>query len=478
MDKSRILVVDDNESLCKTLQHILRRHGFETTIAYSGNEALAKARMDQFDLAFLDIKLPDIDGTELLTHLAKLNPDMGLVIITGNATIDTAVKALEKQAVAYMTKPLDMDKLLDIVTSVVEKQRLIREKNQAEEALKQSETRIRTILDSLGSGVLIIDQETRQIMDANPAALELIGAPKDQVVGEVCHKHICIAEYCQCPILDLNQSVDVSERILLASGERQIPILKTVNPVNLGDRPVLIESFVDITERKHAQLERLQQQRETELYASLLKHDISNDLQIIIGNLECVQAISSDICEEAQEMLESSVVAADRMARLISVISRSGFNSQKEIVPLLEKTASEAEKAHVGLAIRIHANPETYDLSVEKAKLLPMVFENLFRNSAKYAGESTSIDVHVTCDEDNIIIKITDDGPGVSPQIREKLFQKGVTTNGTGYGLYLCKRIVDTMGGAIEYTEDENSSGASFKIMLPFSQNTTGCEKS
>ena len=139
----------------------------------------------------------------------------------------------------------------------------ITERKQAEQALQESQSRLQAIVDSVQTGIVIIDPETHRIVDVNPVALELIGAPRDQVVGAECHKFICPAERGRCPVSDLGQTVDNSERVLLTvSGERRA-IIKTVVPVVIGGRQHLLESFIDITERKRAEEE-----------LALLKHSI------------------------------------------------------------------------------------------------------------------------------------------------------------------------------------------------------------
>lgn len=125
----------------------------------------------------------------------------------------------------------------------------------AEEALRESEARLKSILDSVQAGILIIDAETHLIVDVNPAAAKMIGAAKELITGSVCHNFICPAEIKQCPITDLGQSVDNSERILLKATGESLPILKTAVPVILDGRKHLLESFIDITELKQAEEE-------------------------------------------------------------------------------------------------------------------------------------------------------------------------------------------------------------------------------
>jgi PAS domain S-box-containing protein len=123
----------------------------------------------------------------------------------------------------------------------------------AEEALRKSEERFRTILHSMQFGIVTIDAQTHRILDANKKALEMIGAGTDVIVGSVCHRFICPAESGRCPVTDLGQTVDSSERVLITLQGKKIPILKSVITTTLGGKKVLIESFIDITERKRAE---------------------------------------------------------------------------------------------------------------------------------------------------------------------------------------------------------------------------------
>jgi PAS domain S-box-containing protein len=123
-------------------------------------------------------------------------------------------------------------------------------RKRTEEALKESEERIRATFDAIQVGILLIDPATHIIVDANSLAAEAIGTSKERLIGQECHDHICPAERGKCPITDLKQKIDNLECVLLSAKRDRIPILKTVVPVNLGGREHLLESFLDITERK------------------------------------------------------------------------------------------------------------------------------------------------------------------------------------------------------------------------------------
>jgi PAS domain S-box-containing protein len=112
---------------------------------------------------------------------------------------------------------------------------------------------LQAIFEKIQTGVVIIDPETHTILDINPIAVSLIGREKEEIVGHICHQFICPAERGMCPITDLGQVIDNSERTLIVMDGTRIPILKTATCARLGKRDVLIESFVDIRDRKSAE---------------------------------------------------------------------------------------------------------------------------------------------------------------------------------------------------------------------------------
>ncbi len=119
--------------------------------------------------------------------------------------------------------------------------------------LHQMRDRLQALFEGVETGILVIDPATHRIVDANPVALSLVGAPQEKIVGAVCHRFVCPAETGRCPVTDLGQTVDNSERVLLTfSGEKRA-IIKTVRPVEMGGHQYLLESFLDITDRKRAE---------------------------------------------------------------------------------------------------------------------------------------------------------------------------------------------------------------------------------
>ncbi|MBJ6800371.1 PAS domain-containing sensor histidine kinase [Geomonas propionica] len=121
--------------------------------------------------------------------------------------------------------------------------------------LEESRKRLSAVFDTVQVGIVIIDAETHTIVDANPKAVELIGTAKEAVVGSVCHCFICPEQSGHCPITDQGQRIDNAERQLLRPSGDAITVVKTVARVRLYGRDHLIESFLDITDRKRAEEE-------------------------------------------------------------------------------------------------------------------------------------------------------------------------------------------------------------------------------
>ena len=121
-NKPRVLVVDDDENILETLRGVLEANGYVVDTALNGQEAIQKSKAKFFNLALLDIRLPDMEGTELLTKLKDATPRMRKVVITGYPTFQNAVDAVNKNADAYLIKPADAEKLLNVVRAQLEMQ--------------------------------------------------------------------------------------------------------------------------------------------------------------------------------------------------------------------------------------------------------------------------------------------------------------------------------------------------------------------
>src|SRR3972149_211373 len=116
MDKTaRILIVDDDENIRKVLAAILEDEGYSVESVDTAKKGIEKSETDFFNLALLDVRLPDMEGIELLAKLRETKPKMRKIIITGYPTLQNAVGAVNKGADAYVMKPFDVEKILQTI---------------------------------------------------------------------------------------------------------------------------------------------------------------------------------------------------------------------------------------------------------------------------------------------------------------------------------------------------------------------------
>lgn len=123
----RILIIDDEKAIRNTLREILQYEKFEVDEAGDGAEGLKKVESNSFDLVLCDIKMPKMDGLEVLAKLQELNPDLPVVMISGHGTIETAVDAIKSGAFDYIAKPPDLNRLLVTVRNALDRSSLISE---------------------------------------------------------------------------------------------------------------------------------------------------------------------------------------------------------------------------------------------------------------------------------------------------------------------------------------------------------------
>lgn len=113
--KKRILVVDDDKSILRAFTRILQKNGYEIDVAETGREALEKTETNCYALALIDIRLPDMDGTDLLAKMQKTTRDAVKIMITGFPSLENGVKALDEGADAYLVKPVKPEELLALI---------------------------------------------------------------------------------------------------------------------------------------------------------------------------------------------------------------------------------------------------------------------------------------------------------------------------------------------------------------------------
>lgn len=220
----------------------------------------------------------------------------------------------------------------------------------------------------------------------------------------------------------------------------------------------------DITQRIMADREAAHSHRDLELYASFLQHDIRNDLQVIMNHAEAALMLMNK--ENAVKgYIQTVEAASERMVHLLDVFGRPGAAEERDLITILERVKGQAERAHSNLKVIIQSDSPTVEL--QSARLIAIVFDNLLRNSAEFSEGDVVVVIEVSQEGGNAQIIISDNGPGIPEEIQPSLFEKGASTTGGGFGLYLSRRVVEGYEGSIELIE--NGEGTAYRILIPTS---------
>ncbi len=189
-EETNILVVDDERGIREGCRRILISEGYIVEVAENGEEGLKLVKSKSFDLILVDLMMPVMGGLEMMEEVRKFDPEIIMIVITGFATIETAVDAMKHGAYDYMPKPFAPDQVIAVVNRGLEKrrlslqaQRLMEERDQKLLEVAREESKIHTIVNSMADGILVTNKE-HQLVLWNPAALKMLNLNEKLEVGK------------------------------------------------------------------------------------------------------------------------------------------------------------------------------------------------------------------------------------------------------------------------------------------------------
>jgi two-component system, OmpR family, phosphate regulon sensor histidine kinase PhoR len=484
-----ILVVDDEQDIRDASERILVRTGFQVLKASHGDEALNILDKDGIDIVLLDLKMPGMDGLEVLKRIRKLSEIIQVIVITGYATVETAIEAMKQGAYDFIPKPFEPDQLRIVVNRAWEKicfiqeaQRLEQEKNRTLYDLDTEKSRIRTIIESLPSGVVVTDPKGHVVL-MNPTFRQLIGFDSSHKAGGPIDDYLPDEKICRM-ILEISQGkhVDFDDipNLEFSVGDKKY-LMARGQPV-LGERKECLGAVlnvVDITTMK------LLDQLKSEFVAKV-SHELRSPLSTIHEQLAIV--IRDLVDEDSIQDQHILTRAREKTKGLISLIGdlldlsriEEGIICQepqpvrleeilKNIIDFL-KTSTQKKNQSLALLLPEHALPE---LTADPIAL-ESIFGNLITNAINYTQDGGEINVMVDIVGINIRIRVKDNGFGIADKHLDKIFERFYRVKddktryitGTGLGLPIVKGLLDSMGGIID-VDSEFGKGSVFTVLLP-----------
>lgn len=527
MKKNKLLLVDDEKLILKTLGRGLREKGFAVTTAENKATAELKLKQRSYDIVVTDLVMEGLDGIELLKAAKKIDPDLSVIILTAYADISSAIDALREGADDYLLKPCNVDELFLRISRSLEKQSLKKETNkysaelertnkklkakitehkQAQKALVKSKERYRTLVENINLGISLIDTDYNILM-ANAAECKLHNKTVDELIGKKCFweferkKKVCKP----CPgtrAMATGLPLEVEKEAVLSDGILH-KVLIRVFPTFGSDGVVtgFIEVVEDITERKKAEeklkqysehLEEMVQERTKELknaqeelvrreklamlglLSSSVGHELRNPLAVIsnaIYYLEMTLTDAEDDIKEYMGMISSEIGNAKKIVTDLLDFSRIR-QGNRESITVMELTSKVLED---------HPPPKKIKLTTKVSPDLPPVYvdprqigqvlTNLVSNAYQAMPGGGTLSIKAGSSKNNVRISVSDTGCGIASEDCKKIFEPLFTTKdrGVGLGLTITRNMVEVNDGSIEL-KSKRGKGATFTISLPITK--------
>jgi len=487
-----VLVVDDERDIRDGSERILSRMGFQVHKASRGKEGLEIFGKERISIVLLDLKMPGMDGMEVLKQLRSLDETIHVIVITGFATVETAIEAMKRGAYDFIPKPFEPDQLRIVVNRAAEKIRLTREAEKMAEERKRTlfdldteKSRIRTIIESLPNGVLVtntggnvvlMNPASRQLLDVDPAQKHGLSIENYVPDHDLCRLIREISEGKHVDFDDIpDQEFSMTDRkYLLARGQ---PVLGEKREC-LG----AVVNFVDISEMKV--LDRLKSE-----FVAKVSHELRSPLSTIHEQLALViRDLVGDTTAHDQHILSR---AKEKTQGLISLIGDLLDLSRMEeglICQAPEPVRLETILQNIVDFLGTRANGNKQSLRIDRPdEPLPMlnadpiaiesIFGNLITNAINYTQEGGDIRVAVDLAGINARVQVSDNGFGIGEKYLDKIFERFYRVKddktryitGTGLGLPIVKGLVESMGGFID-VESTPGRGTTFTVLLPVGQ--------
>lgn len=508
--RARVLIVDDSVELVASLRAVLMAaewsdgsaagDAIEVVTASRGDEGLAIASTRGFEVAIVDVKLPDTSGVDLIFRLRSACPFGEVILITGFATMDAAIGALRSGAFAFVPKSFRPEELVSTVEQALAKVRLARER-------EELERRHRALVDLTDVLVVGLDSQDRVALFNRKAAM-IVGVEPNAATGR---------PFVESWIADEDR-IRMREAIALArAGRAQEIETGFVDPASSsgpagglqtqawprdrrepsgrsrvrwhlsvarsgGDEPGVVYGFgVDVTERRALEKRAADAEALSAMgrLAMNLAHEIRNPLNAAVLQLHLLgrHVDKLPVDDESRAALRSKAqIVGDEIGRLSRLLTefldlarpRAVVRELVHMGHLVDGVLDLEQGAAAARGIVVERDPSSDCVLIGDAEKLKQVVLNLVMNSIEAMKDGGVLRVRVNYDGDRVKLTVEDSGIGIEPAVLAQVFDPFFTTKeaGTGLGLSIVRKIVDQHGGEIR-VESERGVGTRAIVVLP-----------
>ena len=505
-DALPVLVVDDDSALIRTLADILRVHGYAPEVAGTGREGLELAERRAPALAIVDLRLPDMDGMELVSKLHALSELTEVVVLTGNATVESAVAALREKSVDYLLKPVKVERFLQVASVATERwQRRVAERGLEARATQQE------AVARFGHRALIASDAAVLFKDAVALVSETLALPRAEVLERRTDGSVTLKAGVGWDPGDIGKVFPTAGAAANGGSAISVVIPGPVSPYGIlgahapGDRSFTrddehflqaIAHILGTAIERHKTETAFRQAQRLEAVGRLaggVAHDFNNMLTAITGYAEMIKMSLNGGQDSTREDIDEILKAAQRAAGLTRQLL--AFSRQQVLQPRLFRL-NDVVQGMEGMLRRLISEDIDLRISLDDdlawTKADPGQFEQVVMNlvvnardampdGGRLTIETSNVELDMSAtgemtvpdDQDYVMLAVSDTGVGMDAETKARIYEPFFTTKGpdkgTGLGLPTVYGIVKQSGGDI-WVYSELGHGTTFKVFLPRAQ--------
>ena len=511
MRPEQILIVDDEKRIVENISLCLLREGYQAVGAYSGDEAIKFFEQQRFDLVLLDISMPGMNGYEVMEHIYGLDDEVLIIIITGHASIESAVRALKIGAWDYLKKPFEYADLIKTVKNALSQKKLIAAKKIVSARLEASERQFEYMVNNSPDLIFTLDQKGCFIF-VNHQFEKVLGFTKQDLIGKsfktIVHKGDLpkvetLINYDKSGFSAIDGK-DLHFRFLRV--EKNKPAYGNSDPcayMELKTSPMhlpasdgkdefkgLYAVARDVTDRINLenQLRQAQKMEAIGTLAGGIAHDFNN---ILMGMQGYASLVKSGFPRESDEYkrlacIDDYVYSGAEMARQLLGFAQKSFQeiSLVNLNYLLKMSAKMFGRTKKDILIEQYLAKDLWGTVVDEGQI-KQVLMNLFvnawqampnggkiviRSENKLVDELKVDELGLESPGTYVKVTVADTGIGMEDDIMSRIFDPFFTTKergqGTGLGLATTYGIIKSHKGAVR-VESKPGKGSSFMFFLP-----------